>query len=239
MKKSRKSEPLKSLQNPLSDRYSSNIPRSQYMSCTSSKSYLQFPNSKCLKNSNIENPQKNKFSQKQILVNQILKVLKLRLCIENIKLDEEKIIEIIQENLNLIDIRYFKVSSLNVFVDDLIVIIKSIKSGKEKKTILDFNRKEYIETQIDKQTPEEYHKMITSYWKNNENYNKKKIPMKFGLGYEGNPLYQNKNVKFYLDGNNGEISSVTDCDIEIMKEKILEEVTKERNSRANNLFFGK
>ena len=97
-----------------------------------------------------------KFTPTQVLINQILKVLKLRLIIENIRLPEERLIELIKSNLRLIDIRFFKISSLNVFVDDLVEILKQeIKTEKEEQksqtaskqnlsnrtTILSFNRK--------------------------------------------------------------------------------------------------
>ena len=124
---------------------------------TSSKNmYRTFSSSSKKSSSN------SKFTPTQVLINQILKVLKLRLIIENIKIPEEKIIDIIKSNLTLIDIRYLKVSSINVFVDDLVEIIKKDykNNNKEEKkaqpvdnqgvnnrtTILSFNRKEYEST---------------------------------------------------------------------------------------------
>ena len=169
-----------------------------------------------------------KFTPTQVLINQILKVLKLRLIIENIRLPEERLIELIKSNLRLIDIRFFKISSLNVFVDDLVEIIKQeLKSEKEEKksqtaskqnisnrtTILSFNRKDYD----------------TSYSINRlSNYKKstiKKEPMKFSMT---NKSAENNNVAFYLEGNNkNEITTLNDCDIEDMQDRIIDEVSKE------------
>ena len=67
---------------------------------------------------------KETFNSSQKLIIQLLKVLKLRLSIENINLPEETLISLIKQNINLIDIRYLEVSSMNTFVDDLIEIIK-------------------------------------------------------------------------------------------------------------------
>ena len=174
----------------------------------------------------------SKFTPTQVLINQILKVLKLRLIIENIKIPEEKIIEIIKSNLTLIDIRYFKVSSINVFVDDLVEIIKKDykNNNKEEKkaqpvesqgvnnrtTILSFNRKEYESTK----------NVLGS---NNMSPLKKssftKEPMKFSLA--GRSLKKD-NVAFYLEGNErNEITTLNDCDIEEMQEKIIDEVSRE------------
>ena len=169
-----------------------------------------------------------KFTPTQVLINQILKVLKLRLIIENIRLPEERLIELIKSNLRLIDIRFFKISSLNVFVDDLVEILKQeIKTEKEEQksqtaskqnhsnrtTILSFNRKDYD----------------TSYSMNRlSNYKKstsKKEPMKFSMT---NKSAENNNVAFYLEGNNkNEITTLNDCDIEEMQDRIIDEVSKE------------
>ena len=58
------------------------------------------------------------------LKNQILGVLKLRLFIQNIKIPEEQLNMVISENLKLIDFKKIKTSTINVFVDDLVEIIK-------------------------------------------------------------------------------------------------------------------
>ena len=76
---------------------------------TSSKNmYRTFSSSSKKSSSN------SKFTPTQVLINQILKVLKLRLIIENIKIPEEKIIDIIKSNLTLIDIRYLKVLNVKI-----------------------------------------------------------------------------------------------------------------------------
>lgn len=174
------------------------------------------------------------FTPTQILTNQILKVLKLRLKICNIHFPEEKLIELIKDNLSLIDIRYFKVSSLNIFVDDLINIIKKEKdtlqlqsnekddsvtnqstSTCERTTILSFNRKVYDDTNninfIDDQPKKP--KM-------------QKTPMKFNLD---NKMYSKPDeIDFYLDGNEKkEITMLNDCDIEEIQENIITEIAKE------------
>lgn len=175
----------------------------------------------------------NKFTPTQVLINQILKVLKLRLIIENIKIPEEKIIEIIKSNLTLIDIRYFKISSMNVFVDDLVEIIKKenkTNTKEEKKTqpvdkqavnnrttILSFNRKEY------ESTKNVLNSNSLSPLKKSSFSNKE--PMKFSLA--GRSL-KKENVAFYLEGNErNEITTLNDCDIEEMQEKIIDEVSRE------------
>ena len=178
-------------------------------------------------------PSQYQFTPTQVLINQILKVLKLRLIIENIKIPDEKIIEIIKSNLTLIDIRYFKMSSLNVFVDDLVEIIKKEQQAEkeEKKkqkmpqqsfnsntrtTILSFNRKEYEQTN---------NVLGTSFSNLKKSSLITKEPMKFSLANRN--IGQN-NVAFYLEGNNGnEITTLNDCDIEEMQEKIIDEVSKE------------
>ena len=117
---------------------------------------------------------------------------------------------------------------MNVFVDDLVEILKQeIKTEKEEQksqtaskqnlsnrtTILSFNRKDYD----------------TSYSMNRlSNYKKstsKKEPMKFSMT---NKSAENNNVAFYLEGNNkNEITTLNDCDIEEMQDRIIDEVSKE------------
>lgn len=174
------------------------------------------------------------FTPTQILTNQILKVLKLRLIISNIHIPEEKLIELIKDNLSLIDIQYFKVSSLNIFVDDLIKIIKeeTQQQGKNDKivdeskqgsftrtTILSFKRKVYADT----------HKVPIS-----QKLSKiKKIsttPMRFNLDNKSKP----DEFDFYLDDKK-EITTLNDCDLEEVQEKIVNEIANDTNDK-NNFF---
>lgn len=172
------------------------------------------------------------FTPTQILTNQILKVIKLRLRIANIHIPEEKLIELIKDNLSLIDIRYFKVSSLNIFVDDLINIIKKEKefqqpdisekdeslsnqstSTSERTTILSFNRKVYDDTNNVHFTDEQPKKQKIQ-----------KTPMRFNLDNKSKP----DEIDFYLDGNEKkEITILNDCDLEEIQENIIAEIAKE------------
>ena len=65
------------------------------------------------------------------LKNQILQVLNLRLFIQNIKISAEQLNFVIEENLKLIDFKKIKASTINVFVDDLVEIIKKDYVKKE------------------------------------------------------------------------------------------------------------
>ena len=151
------------------------------------------------------------FTPTQILIGQILKVIKLRLAIENIKIPDEKLIEIIKENLTYIDIRTFKISSLNVLVEDLLEVIKKgdFTNKSQRTTILSFNRKEYNTSDISKISGKKTSPSIT------------KEPMKFNLENKGK-----KEDTFYLN-NKGDISLVTDYDLEEIQDKIIDEVSKE------------
>lgn len=174
------------------------------------------------------------FTPTQILTNQILKVLKLRLIISNIHIPEEKLIELIKDNLSLIDIQYFKVSSLNIFVDDLIKIIKedTQQQGKNDKivdeskqgsftrtTILSFKRKVYADTHNVpiSQKLSKIKKIST-------------IPMRFNLDNKSKP----DEFDFYLDDKK-EITTLNDCDLEEVQEKIVNEIANDTNDK-NNFF---
>jgi hypothetical protein len=173
------------------------------------------------------------------LKNQILGVLKLRLFIQNIKIPEEELNMVISENLKLIDFKKIKTSTINVFVDDLVEIIKkdyvkkndSFHEGEEditeseennrKSNILNFHKKLYTEDTLNR--------ISTS-------MNKKKgnsliqPPMKFNL--KNNKMYAFNHNDYmknndYIDYNIGD-------DIKEMEERIIREVSnKNKNNKIN------
>ena len=173
------------------------------------------------------------------LKNQILGVLKLRLFIQNIKIPEEQLNMVISENLKLIDFKKIKTSTINVFVDDLVEIIKkdyvkkndSFHEGEEditeseennrKSNILKFHKKLYTEDTLNR--------ISTS-------MNKKKgnsliqPPMKFNL--KNNKMYAFNHNDYmknndYIDYNIGD-------DIKEMEERIIREVSnKNKNNKIN------
>ena len=173
------------------------------------------------------------------LKNQILGVLKLRLFIQNIKIPEEQLNMVISENLKLIDFKKIKTSTINVFVDDLVEIIKkdyvkkndSFHEGEEdiieseennrKSNILNFHKKLYTEDTLNR--------ISTS-------MNKKKgnsliqPPMKFNL--KNNKMYAFNHNDYmknndYIDYNIGD-------DIKEMEERIIREVSnKNKNNKIN------
>ena len=173
------------------------------------------------------------------LKNQILGVLKLRLFIQNIKIPEEQLNMVISENLKLIDFKKIKASTINVFVDDLVEIIKkdyvkkndSFHEGEEditeseennrKSNILNFHKKLYTEDTLNR--------ISTS-------MNKKKgnsliqPPMKFNL--KNNKMYAFNHNDYmknndYIDYNIGD-------DIKEMEERIIREVSnKNKNNKIN------
>jgi len=179
------------------------------------------------------NNNNNKFSPNIKLVNQIFKVIKIRLIIENIKISDEKIIQTIKQNLNLIDVRYLKLSSINILIDDIIEILKNdyknekINIHKPQSTILDFNRKEYLDTNLNNIIDYNPKNMNwRQYYREQEEKNRIQKPMKFNL--DNNTLYnKNKENEFYMDRYDNEMTQLTDYDIEEMKERIIDEVSKE------------
>ncbi len=170
------------------------------------------------------------------LKNQILGVLKLRLFIQNIKITDDQLNMIIEENLKLIDFKKIKASTINVFVDDLVEIIKtdyvkkdeSFHEGEEdireseetqrKSNILTFHRKLYTEDSINKMTNSINKKKENSF---------KQPPMKFNL--ENNKL-NSYNYNDYMNNNYYKNNNVVD-DIREMEERIIREVSSKNKNR--------
>ena len=170
------------------------------------------------------------------LKNQILGVLKLRLFIQNIKITDDQLNMIIEENLKLIDFKKIKASTINVFVDDLVEIIKtdyvkkdeSFHEGEEdireseetqrKSNILTFHRKLYTEDSINKMTNSINKKKENSF---------KQPPMKFNL--ENNKL-NSYNYNDYMNNNYYKNNNVVD-DIREMEERIIREVSSQNKKR--------
>ena len=170
------------------------------------------------------------------LKNQILQVLNLRLFIQNIKISAEQLNFVIEENLKLIDFKKIKASTINVFVDDLVEIIKtdyvkkdeSFHEGEEdireseesnrKSNILNFHKKLYTEDTISKMS-------------NSINKKKEKLiiqpPMKFNL--ENNKL-NSYNYNDYMNNNYYKNNNVVD-DIREMEERIIREVSSKNKNR--------
>jgi hypothetical protein len=171
------------------------------------------------------------------LKNQILQVLNLRLFIQNIKISAEQLNFVIEENLKLIDFKKIKASTINVFVDDLVEIIKkdyvkkedSFHEGEEdireseesnrKSNILNFHKKLYTEDTISKMS-------------NSINKKKEKLiiqpPMKFNL--ENNKMY-NCNQNDYMKNNSyRENNNIVDH-IKEMEERIIREVSSQNKKR--------
>lgn len=155
-------------------------------------------NKKSISNYNKSNNNNNNFDliNFELLTKQILKIIKLRLLINNNSISDDKLIPFIQNNLKLIDIRYFKIQSINILIDDLVNLLTLEINKKENKynnillkpdpkNILDFNRKEYNETFIDK-NENLYKKKLKN---NKPSYHQQK-PMKFNL--EHSALYFNE-----------------------------------------------
>ena len=190
-----------------------------------------------------KNFKKNKFSSNTIstfdednddyfskgLKNQIFKVLKLRLFIQNIKIPEEELISLISENLKLINIQKLKASTINIFIDDLVDIVKkdytkndnSFKEGEEEITKTEENSHKLTPSNI-----LNFHKKLYTNNLESKKLNKKneKIfiqpPMKFNL--EKNKIYTidyNEHLKNY-DNFDNEIE-----DIESIEERIIREIS--------------
>ena len=173
------------------------------------------------------------------LKNQILGVLKLRLFIQNIKIPEEELNMVISENLKLIDFKKIKTSTINVFVDDLVEIIKkdyvkkndSFHEGEEDITESEENNRKYNILNFHKKlyTEDTLNRISTS-------MNKKKgnsliqPPMKFNL--KNNKMYAFNHNDYmknndYIDYNIGD-------DIKEMEERIIREVSnKNKNNKIN------
>ena len=196
-----------------------------------------------LKNNSILNNNKlnnNNFDMFNIekLTKQILKIIKIRLLINNISISEDKLIKFIQNNLKLIDLRYFKIKSINILIDDLVNLLKIenkkndenednniLLKNSSPKNILDFNRKEYYETFIDK-NENLYKKKL----KKNKLYYQQK-PMKFNL--EHSPLYFNdesSDLKLNYVDKNININKKIKFDLNSLKEKIIENVSKKNEN---------
>ena len=196
-----------------------------------------------LKNNSILNNNKlnnNNFDMFNIekLTKQILKIIKIRLLINNISISEDKLIKFIQNNLKLIDLRYFKIKSINILIDDLVNLLKIenkkndenednniLLKNSSPKNILDFNRKEYYETFIDK-NENLYKKKL----KKNKLYYQQK-PMKFNL--EHSPLYFNdesSDLKLNYVDKNININKKIKFDLTSLKEKIIENVSKKNEN---------
>ena len=196
-----------------------------------------------LKNNSILNNNKlnnNNFDMFNIekLTKQILKIIKIRLLINNISISEDKLIKFIQNNLKLIDLRYFKIKSINILIDDLVNLLKYENKKNDEnenynillknsypKNILDFNRKEYNETFIDK-NENLYKKKL----KKNKLYYQQK-PMKFNL--EHSPLYFNdesSDLKLNYVDKNININKKIKFDLNSLKEKIIENVSKKNEN---------
>ena len=200
-------------------------------------------NNKLKKNSNLNinklNNSNDDMLNIELLTKQILKIIKIRLLINNISISEDKLITFIQNNLKLLDLRYFfKIKSINVLIDDLVNLLKfEIKKNDENenhnillknsypKNILDFNRKEYNETFIDK-NENLYKKKL----KKNKPYYQQK-PMKFNL--EHSALYFNEdsnNLKLNYVDKNPNIKKEIKFNLSNLKEKIIEDVSKKNQN---------
>ena len=196
-----------------------------------------------LKNNSILNNNKlnnNNFDMFNIekLTKQILKIIKIRLLINNISISEDKLIKFIQNNLKLIDLRYFKIKSINILIDDLVNLLKYENKKNDEnenynillknsypKNILDFNRKEYNETFIDK-NENLYKKKL----KKNKPYYQQK-PMKFNL--EHSALYFNEdsnNLKLNYVDKNYNLKKEIKFNLSNLKEKIIEDVSKKNEN---------
>jgi hypothetical protein len=120
----------------LSNRDSSNSYKTDKTdkSFESYKSFNRFNNNSSLnmkKLTSFNNTANSTRSNKSVLVNakiieSIFQVVKMRLALENITNVTYTLCKnLIEENINLIDLKHMEVNSINKFVDDLIEIIKS------------------------------------------------------------------------------------------------------------------
>lgn len=210
-------------------------PNDNSFNSTNSKG-LTMKNKKKNKN-NLTNNQFD-FTEDQILVNQISKVIKLRLFIDNISISDDKLLEIINTNINLINIESLKISKVNILVEDLLEIIKKEakeeKEAKEKaenkqnipirKTLLSYNRVEYTGESNKKEEP----KIL----KSSRTINRKKT-MKFAMD---TTIKDKKDTPFCLEGQdvkNKGLSFICDRDFEEMQEKIVDEISKAAKTKKN------
>jgi hypothetical protein len=84
------------------------------------------------------------------IVESIFQVVKMRLALENIaNLSYSFCKNLIEENINLIDIKHMEVNSINKFVDDIIELIKS----KNNKTEYSINSNTTINLENEKYRP--------------------------------------------------------------------------------------
>ena len=194
----------------------------------------------------------SKFTEKHKIIAQILKVLKLRLMIENIKIPNDKLIDIIKTNLNEINILNFEVKNLNLLVDDLMTLIKEKNSNDKEQTIhnkqISFGQDEEKKETFNEDTAyldnvnvknanektilsfnrKEYEKtnlpLQEMFKKHIPKKTKKKKPMKFSLGSIPKNIEEDK--PFFKETKNGDIPLLNDSDLDEIQDKIIEEVLK-------------
>ena len=85
------------------------------------------------------------FNKNEKIILSIIKVLKIRISIENIpSRRDDEYWNIIENNLNLIDLKHMEINSINRFVDDLIEIFK-IPSNDDNPSdeLIKFEKEDY------------------------------------------------------------------------------------------------
>lgn len=185
------------------------------------------------------------FNEDQILINELSKVIKMRLFIENISLSEDKILDTIKKNLNQISVENLKLSSVNLLVDDLMDIIKrDIKIEKEEKE----REKMIAEGKISENLSMEGTLLIYQPRKTLQDYNRRQYRKERNLSADinrkrdkgqrinrgpmrfGNDRKAKKVDLFCLEGQDYKtkgLSVLTDRDLEDLQEKIIDEVSRE------------